>query len=258
MKKILKASQLRRDGGTQSRAELNRAHAETIRDAILAGENIPAVEVRYDGTNYWTTDGFHRIEGHILAHGTDADIACNVTPGTQDDAKRDAAAANKGQTSLPRTNGDKSNQCRMLFELDMQISAHAASKIVGCSQPLASAVKKTMVSNNNLLDSQLPSFYQVAEPSNDPVGVVWVDGRVRDGKKQGGYFQNTKNIGGKKSKKKKPAKRVEIPSDPIELVKQLRKLLKAEQMEVPYPAIRELALQLCDFIESKDFERNSA
>jgi ParB-like chromosome segregation protein Spo0J len=52
---------IRRDGGTQARAELSE---ETIHDyamAMLDGVELPPVEVVYDGSAYWLVDGFHRV-----------------------------------------------------------------------------------------------------------------------------------------------------------------------------------------------------
>jgi hypothetical protein len=84
---------IRRDGGTQPRAELNeevfRAYAEAMKD----GATFPSVTLYYDGTDYWLADGFHRVAGAELAGRTE--IEATVVPGTQRDARWASFAANK-------------------------------------------------------------------------------------------------------------------------------------------------------------------
>jgi ParB-like chromosome segregation protein Spo0J len=51
-----------------------------IAQAMLRGDSIPPVTVRYDGENYWLQDGFHRIAAALsLDHET---IEAEVTAGT--------------------------------------------------------------------------------------------------------------------------------------------------------------------------------
>src|SRR5262245_22985512 len=69
--RFLAIQQIRRDGGTQSRAALNE---ETITDYADAMEDLlripnglsqfPPLIVFYDGTDYWLADGFHRVEAY--------------------------------------------------------------------------------------------------------------------------------------------------------------------------------------------------
>lgn len=63
----LEISKLRTDGGTQPRAALSDAAVQEYADAMIAGDIFPAVDVFYDGANYWLVDGFHRIEAAKLA-----------------------------------------------------------------------------------------------------------------------------------------------------------------------------------------------
>jgi hypothetical protein len=65
--RMLRLSSIRRDGETQGRISINsavvRAYAELMRD----GTSFPPIQVRFDGVDYWLSDGFQRVAAAEMA-----------------------------------------------------------------------------------------------------------------------------------------------------------------------------------------------
>lgn len=108
-------SLLRRDGGTQIRAQVSMDVAKEYAEAMGRGDKFPPVKARYDGTHYWVTDGFHRIMGAELIGQVAIDT--EVRPGTRRDAILDAVGAN-AEHGYRRTNADKRQAVLTLLEDD--------------------------------------------------------------------------------------------------------------------------------------------
>jgi len=109
MSKKLKLSDIRTDGGTQPRSELDSERVEQMADQL---HELPPVDVFMDGNTYWLADGFHRYNAHKMA---DADvIACNIHQGDLQAAQWFSYGANKthDQAGLRRTNADKERAVR--------------------------------------------------------------------------------------------------------------------------------------------------
>lgn len=102
----LRHTQIRTNGGTQMRAGLNETTAAEYADELRRGAVLPPVIVFFDGSDYWLGDGFHRVRAHFMAGGSDAEIPCEVRPGTRRDAVLCAAQANASH-GLRRTLDDK-------------------------------------------------------------------------------------------------------------------------------------------------------
>lgn len=96
-------SKVRRDGGTQSREALNQNTVDEYGEKMIAGATFPPVKVFYDGTWYWLSDGFHRVEAALQIKATT--IFAEVRQGTQRDAILDSVAANSNH-GLRRTRDD--------------------------------------------------------------------------------------------------------------------------------------------------------
>lgn len=105
-------SQIRRDGGTQTRALLNYQTTQEYIGAMLEGAIFPPIVVFYDGTDYWLADGFHRVEAARQAGITE--LAATVATGTQRDAVLHAAGANSTH-GLQRTIADKRRAVELLL-----------------------------------------------------------------------------------------------------------------------------------------------
>lgn len=95
---------IRTDGGTQARAEVQQATVDEYVAAMAAGAIFPPVVVYHDGTDYWLSDGFHRLAAVKERGG--ATIAVEVRQGTRRDAVLHACSANATH-GLRRTNADK-------------------------------------------------------------------------------------------------------------------------------------------------------
>ena len=86
--------QIRRDGGTQMRGGLHKATLDDYVEDLRAGKQFDAIDIYFDGTDYWLWDGFHRIAAHVIVFGIEASIAAKVMAGTRRDAVLAAAGAN--------------------------------------------------------------------------------------------------------------------------------------------------------------------
>ncbi len=109
----LKLAQVKIDGGTQSRAQLNEAAVGEYAEAIKAGAEMPAVIVYFDGSAHWLADGFHRFHAHRKAGS--ATIQSEVRTGTKRDAILHSVGANSDH-GLRRTNEDKRRAVRTLLD----------------------------------------------------------------------------------------------------------------------------------------------
>lgn len=94
---------IRRDGGTQPRAQINLFTVGDYAEEMRAGVRFPDVVLFFDGTDYWLADGFHRVLAATQAGLTD--INADVKQGTLDDARWHSYSANATH-GLRRTNGD--------------------------------------------------------------------------------------------------------------------------------------------------------
>jgi hypothetical protein len=100
---MLLASQIRRDGQTQHRLEVDPLVIKEYAALMVDGVVFPPVRVWFDGTEYWLADGFHRCaaaERARLSH-----ICAEIRFGTVADAQWDSYAANAGH-GLRRTLAD--------------------------------------------------------------------------------------------------------------------------------------------------------
>lgn len=105
--------ELRRDGGTQVRAEMNAATVEDYAAALADGKVFPPVTAFYDGEVYWLADGFHRVLAHEKAGLVD--VAAEVRTGSKRDALLFAVGANATH-GLARSNRDKRRAVEILLK----------------------------------------------------------------------------------------------------------------------------------------------
>ncbi len=103
---------LRLDGGTQPRAEVDPFVVDDYAEALHAGIEFPAITAFYDGSLYWLADGFHRVSAAKKAGNTE--IEADVKQGTQRDAILFSVGANAAH-GLRRTNADKRRAVQRLL-----------------------------------------------------------------------------------------------------------------------------------------------
>ncbi len=96
---------IRLDGDTQPRAQINQATCKEYGMQMKAGKRFPPVDVFFDGEDYWLADGFHRIRAYVMVVPGEA-IECNVYQGSLQDAQWHSYSVNKAH-GLPRSNEDK-------------------------------------------------------------------------------------------------------------------------------------------------------
>ncbi len=132
-------SDIRTDGGTQSRDSLDAATVEEYASAMTNGAAFPAVVVFYDGQAYWLADGFHRVAAAKQAGM--AQIDADVRQGSRRDAILLSVGANSSH-GLRRTNADKRRAVMTLLS-DAEWGKWPQAKIAetcGVSQQLVSKV----------------------------------------------------------------------------------------------------------------------
>ena len=125
----LSPDQIRTDGSTQPRRSVNPATCREYRERMEAGDQFPPIEVFFDGTDYWLTDGFHRLDAHQGAH-PDEPITCQIHQGSLSEARWHSYGVNRTH-GLRRTNADKARAVRSALchpmgaeKSDRQIAEH--------------------------------------------------------------------------------------------------------------------------------------
>lgn len=108
----LQLKQIRIDGGTQSRVEINNDVVSEYAEALKNGASFPQLIVFFDGVDYWLVDGFHRYHAHKLACIDSAD--CDVHDGSLREAQLFSVGVNDTH-GLRRSNGDKKKAIELLL-----------------------------------------------------------------------------------------------------------------------------------------------
>ncbi|MBN8292838.1 ParB N-terminal domain-containing protein [Rhodobacter sp. NTK016B] len=112
----LRIDQIRRNGGTQSRAGLNEATVAEYAEAMSDPNTVfPPVVVYQDGTDYWLADGFHRVAAWERIGRTE--IPTDIRQGDRRRAILHSVSANSAH-GLRRTNEDKRRAVLTLLEDD--------------------------------------------------------------------------------------------------------------------------------------------
>ncbi|MBN2129325.1 MAG: hypothetical protein JW741_07500 [Sedimentisphaerales bacterium] len=124
----LHLDQIRIDGGTQPRVEINEDVVTEYAGLYASGVDLPPVVVFYDGTTYWLADGFHRYWANKRINCDY--VFAKVHPGTKRDAQWYSFSANAAH-GLRRTREDVARILRTLLEdeawadkPDLEISKH--------------------------------------------------------------------------------------------------------------------------------------
>jgi hypothetical protein len=115
MTQKIKISEIQKDGGTQTRAEIDNAKVDEYAEQMAAGVKFPPAIVYYDGTAYWMADGFHRTFAAEKAGKNE--IECTIRQGTRRDAILCSVGANATH-GMPRTNADKRRAVETLLQDD--------------------------------------------------------------------------------------------------------------------------------------------
>ena len=140
---MLELDQIRIDGGTQSRVELNQETVAEYAQAFTAGATFPPVVAFFDGANYWLADGFHRYFG--ARDAGESAIDAEIRTGTQRDAVLYSWGAND-KHGLPRSNADKRHIVTVILkdEQGRQWSDNKIAKDFGFSHPFVGNVRRSL------------------------------------------------------------------------------------------------------------------
>lgn len=103
-KSKVKLSDIRTNGGTQSRVGMNPSVVDEYAAAMLDGAEFPRMVIFYDGAHHWLADGFHRHAAYLKADI--AVVEADVRQGSQRDAILFSVGANSSH-GLQRTRDDK-------------------------------------------------------------------------------------------------------------------------------------------------------
>lgn len=201
-------AKLRRDGGTQPRAQLYGEVVAEYAEDMKQDAEFPPVTVFFDGEEYWLADGFHRVSAKELIGETG--ILSDVRPGTQRDAVLYAAGANATH-GLRRTNADKRRAVeRLLHDFEWSLwSDNAVAKKCGVSHSFVGKMRNEL----GLKDSNSPSRLRIG-----------MDKRVIDTSKIG-----SKSLPEPKDKtKRQRAKKQVSQTAPKPLVVQLKEVAKGD------------------------------
>ena len=133
-------NEIRIDGNTQYRMVIDQPTVYNYRDAIKQDDELPLIDVVYDGKDYWLTDGFHRYHAFKLLGIREIQVNC--IDGCLRDAQIEALKANC-QHGKPLTNEDKRNKVEMALKIEGfdKKTDYEIAKICGVSKPFVAAIR---------------------------------------------------------------------------------------------------------------------
>jgi uncharacterized ParB-like nuclease family protein len=99
--------------GMQVRASMSEDVVSEYMEALQDGAEFPPLSCVFDGTTYWLTDGFHRLEAYRRAGKHEVPVS--ITNGSHGDALKLALGANISH-GLRRTNEDKRKAVKVAWE----------------------------------------------------------------------------------------------------------------------------------------------
>jgi hypothetical protein len=117
-------------------------------EAMREGASFPAVVVWFDGTDYWLSDGYHRVHA-ALTLGLDT-IHADVRTGTQQDAQWHSYGVNATH-GLRRTNDDKRRavEAALRHPNAATMSDNIIARHCGVTQPFVGKIRRETVSYND-------------------------------------------------------------------------------------------------------------
>lgn len=143
----LKIADIRIDGGTQSRVEIDTDVMSEYADAIRAGAKMPPVTVFFDGADHWLADGFHRLLARLdlSENPAEEEIDTEIIAGSQRDAILYAVGANASH-GMRRSNDDKHRAVGILLA-DREWSKWSDREIARrcfVSHPLVASIRSSL------------------------------------------------------------------------------------------------------------------
>lgn len=147
----LRIDKIRRDGGTQPRAQLDGVTVSEYADAMERGNTFPPVKVMHDGENYWLYDGFHRVQAAEQIGREE--VEAEVEQGTKQEAQWASLAANK-RHGLRRSQEDKRRAIkRALKGWGEKKSNNQIAQHIGCSDRTVGKYRRELESTSQITKS---------------------------------------------------------------------------------------------------------
>jgi hypothetical protein len=137
-------AEVRLDGGTQPRQQIDLSVVADYAADMDAGADFPPGEAVFDGTYHWLFDGFHRLHAERRRESTT--VRLNVRPGTVEDARWLALGANKAH-GLRRTNEDKRQAVEVALRMRPQESNRAIAGHCGVTHPFVGGIRAEVTGN---------------------------------------------------------------------------------------------------------------
>lgn len=144
---MLQITEVRIDGGTQPRVAIDETAVAEYAEAIAEEASLPAVEVVYDGSDYWLWDGFHRYHAHVKAGYTI--LRANVTQGSREHAVWLATGANRTH-GIRRDNADKRRAVEMALRCRPDLSDSLIAEHVGVTDKTVTSARIDMESTSEI------------------------------------------------------------------------------------------------------------
>ena len=201
--KKLNVSDIRIDGGTQIRKQLNQDKVDEYAAQMLDGEVFPPITVFFDGSSYWLASGFHRyFATQKIGNET---IDADVKQGTIEEATLFALGDNKHGLNMTAEDYRRSVEIMLGHPVWSNWSNAQIARHIGVSAMTVGRVKKEK------------------EPVKQPVKTptTYVDKHGKQSK------MDTTNIGKKSKPKDKPADNPQptgVPDDYDEDEEKIREL----------------------------------
>lgn len=141
--KTLNLLNIRIDGGTQAREELNQEAVADYAEKMRDGEVFPPVSVFFDGSEYWLVDGFHRY--FATKSNGKTSIDAEVENGTLKEAIRASWKAN-GKRGLNLNSADTKKIMLAMFadEVTKTWSNRQIAEYVGVSHSTVNRLKSLL------------------------------------------------------------------------------------------------------------------
>jgi len=178
--KILNIADIRIDGGTQIRKELNEDKVNEYLEQMNDGVVFPPITVFFDGSSYWLSSGFHRYWMHRKA-GLDT-ISVIIKEGTIEDATLFALGDNKHGLNMSAEDYRRSIEIMLKhpkwstwsnaqIAKHIGVSAMTVGRVKKEKAPESTPAKKTYVDkhgNESSMDTSKIGKKPKAEPKDAP------------------------------------------------------------------------------------------
>lgn len=177
---MIAVSQVRLDGGTQSRALIHEDTVAEYAEAMANPETVfPPIIVYFDGADYWLADGFHRLEAWKRIGR--AEVPAEIRQGDRRKAILHSVAANSAH-GLRRTNEDKRRAVQTLLEDAewAQWSDREIARRCAVSNHFVSSVRASLTGNSPSENADQPRVYTTKHGTEAVMNTARIGAQSKD------------------------------------------------------------------------------